>query len=69
MNIKEMKTNSKLATEMKEMISEGMQALDCLMYAIAEGVEYPDAVYLVTRALKLDDEDVLMLESDYTCNN
>jgi len=63
-----MKTNSKLAIEMQEMISEGMQSFDCLMYALAEGVEYPDAVYLVTRALKLDNDEVLILESDYTCN-
>ena len=68
MNITELKTNSLLAVEMQAMTSEGMQPLDCLMYALAEGVEYPDAVYLVTRALKLDDEDVIILEADYNCN-
>ena len=65
MNIEEMKTNSRMAVEMQAMIAEGMQAYDCLMYAIAEGVEYPDAVYLVTRALRLDDDQVFELEESY----
>jgi hypothetical protein len=60
-----MQTHSMLAVEMQAMIAEGMQPYDCLMYAIAEGVEYPDAVYLVTRALRLDDDQVFELEESY----
>jgi hypothetical protein len=60
-----MQTHSILAVEMQAMIAEGMQAYDCLMYAISEGVEYPDAVYLVTRALRLDNDQVLELEESY----
>lgn len=65
MNVQEMKTNTQLAVEMQEMVSEGMQAWDCLMHAIDEGVEYPDAVYLVTRALRLDADAVYDLEEMY----
>jgi hypothetical protein len=45
MNVQEMKTNTQLAVEMQSMIADGMESYDCLMYAIDEGVEYPDAVY------------------------
>lgn len=54
-----------LTREMLDMISEGMEPLDCLLYAMGEGKDYPDAVYLVTRALNLDDEGVFELELDY----
>lgn len=65
MNLQELKTNAQLAVEMREMVAEGMEAWDCLMYAIDEGVEYPDAVYLVTRALRLDSDQVEELENEY----
>lgn len=65
MNIEAMKTNTQLAVEMQSMIAEGMEAYDCLMYAIDEGIEYPDAVYLVTRALRLDGDAVYDLEEMY----
>lgn len=65
MNIQAMKTNTQLAVEMQSMSAEGMEAYDCLMYAIDEGVEYPDAVYLVTRVLRLDADAVYDLEEMY----
>jgi hypothetical protein len=60
-----MTNTTRLVIEMLAMTKEGMQPLDCLYYATGEGVEYPDAVYLVTRALKLDDDAVFELEADY----
>ena len=65
MNVNEMATNAQLVKTMHEMISEGMEAYDCLMYAIDEGREYPDALWLVTRALKLDNDAVIELEEMY----
>ena len=65
MNVNEMITNAQLVKTMHEMVSEGMEAYDCLMYAIDEGREYPDALWLVTRALKLDNEAVIELEEMY----
>lgn len=62
MNLNERST---LTKEMKEMINEGMQPLDCLYYATSSGMEYPDAVYFVTRVLGLDDDAVFELESAY----
>lgn len=60
-----MKTNTQLASDLREMTAEGIQAWDCLMYVIDEGVEYPDAVYLVTRALRLNADAVHALEEEY----
>lgn len=65
MNVQELKTKAQLARDMQEMIAEGMQAYDCLMYAVDEGIEYPDAVYLVTRALRLDSDQIEELENEY----
>jgi hypothetical protein len=65
MNVNEMMTNTQLVKTMHEMVSEGMEAYDCLMYAIDEGREYPDALWLVTRALKLDNDAVIELEEMY----
>jgi hypothetical protein len=62
MNINEKFT---LAVEMKDMINEGMQPIDCLYYAISAGWEYPDAVYFVTRVLNLNDDAVFELEAAY----
>jgi hypothetical protein len=56
---------SNVAKDILAMDSEGMQPLDCLYFAIDAGIEYADAVYLVTRTLKLDDEQVFELEADY----
>ena len=60
-----MTNTTRLVIEMLAMTKEGMQPLDCLYYATGEGVEYPDAVYLVTRALRLDDEEVAEMEDRY----
>ena len=38
---------------------------EILEYVTSEGIEYPDAVYLVTRALRLDDEEVFEMEDRY----
>ena len=38
---------------------------EILEYVTSEGIEYPDAVYLVTRALRLDDEEVAEMEDRY----
>jgi hypothetical protein len=37
---------------------------EILEYVTSEGVEYPDAVYLVTLALRLDDDEVAEMEED-----
>jgi hypothetical protein len=60
-----MTNTAHLVIEMLAMTKEGMQPLDCLHYAVSEGIEYPDAVYLVTRALRLDDDAVFELEAAY----
>lgn len=56
---------SKLSRNFVAMITEGMEPLDCLRYATDEGIEYPDAVWLVTRVLKLDDDAVFEMEESY----
>ena len=57
--------SSNVAKDILAMKSEGMHPLDCLYFAVDAGIEYPDAIYLVTRTLKLDDEQVFELETDY----
>ncbi len=58
-------TNSEIVRNIRTMQQEGTDAWDCLMYAIDEGQEYPDAVWLVTRALKLTCSEVDALEEEY----
>lgn len=58
-------TNTELALNIVAMIEEGMQPIDCLNYVIGEGVEYSDAIWLVTRVLKLDNDAVLEMEECY----
>jgi hypothetical protein len=59
-------TLSKIALNVYQMKNEGKQPLDCLRYATDEGrLEYPDAVWLVTRVLKLDDDAVFEMEESY----
>lgn len=55
-----------MGLEFIDMINEGMKPVDCLLYATGEGIEYPDAVWFVTRTLRLDDEAVEEMESDYS---
>ena len=54
-----------LATEILAMTADGYPPIDCLRHIISEGAEYPDAVYLVTSVLELNDADVLELEDAY----
>lgn len=61
----DMKQTSKLALDFVAMINEGMKPLDCLCHAIDEGIEYPDAVWLVSRVLKLDADARREMEMDY----
>jgi hypothetical protein len=61
----DMKQTSKLALDFVAMINEGMEPSDCLRYATDEGIEYPDAVWLVSRILKLDDDAVEYMEDRY----
>mgnify|MGYP006266315529 CR=1 FL=1 len=65
MEITAMMNMSNVAKDILAMDSEGMQPVDCLYFAIDAGIEYPDAVYLVTRTLKLDDDAVFEMEADY----
>jgi len=58
-------TNTELALNIVAMIEEGMQPIDCLNYVVGEGVEYSDAIWLVTRVLKLDNDAVLEMEERY----
>tara|TARA_R110000868_G_C10416277_1_gene722853 strand:+ start:217 stop:411 length:195 start_codon:yes stop_codon:yes gene_type:complete len=60
-----MKTMSKLAVECQAMAKECNSNWEILEFVTSEGVEYPDAVYLVTRALRLDDEEVAEMEDRY----
>lgn len=56
---------SKLAIACREMARECNSNWEVLEFVISEGVEYADAVYLVTRALKLDDDEVFEMEDRY----
>lgn len=58
-------TNSEIVRNIRAMHQEGTDAWECLMYTIDNGLEYPDAVYLVTRALKLTSSEVNELEEEY----
>ena len=58
-------TNSEIVRDIRAMHQEGTDTWECLMYAIDNGLEYPDAVYLVTRALKLTRSEVEALEEEY----
>ena len=61
-----MQTMTQLATECQAMHRECNSHWEILEYVTSEGIEYPDAVYLVTRALRLDDEEVAEMEDRYT---
>jgi hypothetical protein len=60
-----MKTMTKLAHECQAMAKECNSNWEILEFVTSQGVEYPDAVYLVTRALRLDDEEVAEMEDRY----
>jgi len=60
-----MQTSATIAKTCIEMHKEGFSNWEVLEYVTSEGVEYPDAVYLVTCALRLDDEQVFEMEDRY----
>ncbi len=51
--------------DIKTMFLNGESPTDCLRAATHSGVEYPDAVWLVTDALRLDSESVDEMEAGY----
>jgi hypothetical protein len=51
--------------DIKTLSRNGESPTDCLREATRSGVEYPDAVWLVTDALRLDKESVAEMERDY----
>lgn len=63
--VNRMNSESTLALELVDMEAEGMQPIDCLYYATSSGMEYPDAVYLVSRVFKLDNDELADLEAEY----
>lgn len=60
-----MKTMTKLAHECQAMAKECNSNWEILEFVTSQGVEYPDAVYLVTRALRLDAEEIAEMEDRY----
>ena len=51
--------------DIRAMFRGGESPTDCLRAATAAGIEYPDAVWLVTDALRLDSEGVDEMEDGY----
>jgi len=45
--------NALLAMDILHMAREGAEPVDCLQAAVSSGMEYPDAIYFVSRVLKL----------------
>jgi len=52
-------------SEIRAMFHNGESPTDCLRNATAAGVEYPDAVWLVTDALKMKSDEVDEMEMKY----
>lgn len=48
--------------DIKTMHRDGESPADCLIATVRSGVEYPDAVWLVKDALKLDEESYNEME-------
>ena len=53
------------AKDVRRMHMNGEPPMDILIAVVQSGVEYPDALWLVTRVLGLDQEAVEELEADY----
>jgi len=51
--------------DIREMCMGGESATDCLRAVVHSGVEYPDAVWLVTDALRMKPDEVDAMEIDY----
>ena len=58
--------SNSIASDIRAMSTEGHEPFVILRYVTGEGVEFPDAVALVTRILKLSDEDREEMETDYS---
>lgn len=58
-------STTQLAKDCQAMAKECNSNWEILEFVTSEGIEYPDAVYLVTRALRLDDEEVAEMEDRY----
>jgi hypothetical protein len=54
-----------LTMEIQDMTREGADPLDCLYAATSFGMEYPDAVFFVSRVLRLSDTAIAELEAAY----
>jgi hypothetical protein len=54
-----------LSMELLDMVRNGMEPIDCLYTATSAGYEYPDAVWFVSRVLKLSKTAVAELEAAY----
>lgn len=52
-------------SEIRSKWHDGEAAVDILRDAVASGLEYPDAVWRVTDALRLDNESVEEMEGHY----
>ena len=57
--------NTMNRADIKAMHDDGASPLDCLKAAIEAGREYPEAVWLVADALKLQDLEVEEMEQQY----
>lgn len=53
------------AKDVRELRMNGEAPMDILTEVVQSGMEYPDALWLVTRVLNLDAESVAELEADY----
>jgi hypothetical protein len=54
-----------LTMDIQNMVRDGAEPLDCLYAATSSGMEYPDAVWFVSRVLKLSKTAVAELEAAY----
>ena len=52
-------------TELRAMRQAGNSTWEVLAALVHSGVEYPDAVWRVTQALRLDREEAKEMERDY----
>jgi hypothetical protein len=61
-----MKQHTQTAHECIAMHREGYSTWEVLEFVASEGFAYEEAVTIVTRALRLDDESVADMEDRYT---
>lgn len=52
--------------EIKQMYHDGESPVDILTAAIQTGIEYPDAVWLVSSTLRMDEDEREDMEHKYT---